>query len=259
MNGKNGLFNRVKVKKKYLFLVTALIFNFHYKITAQTLSNIVIIPNLKSVDINYDLEGNGVYDVKLFYSDNQGINWKGPLKYVKGNVGPGQTRGMVKKVIWSASDEQVELDGLIQFKIIAEYQNTSGTTYEMKSDIPNIKLAGKLLSYRRKKTFWGVTMLISGGAAGYAILNSSSLYDKYKIATLDASKIRTEIETMSMASNIALGIAGFSLLEYIIQSANYSKEKSKKITINFAPKPSGLMLGVSYDFSINKNYHKTKL
>ena len=247
MNGKNGLFNRVKVKKIYLFLVTALIFNIHYEITAQTLSNIVIIPDLNSIDIIYDLEGDGLYDVKLFYSDDQGINWKGPLKFVNGNVGPGQTRGMVKKIIWSASDEQVELDGLIQFKVIAEFQNTSGNNYEMKNDIPNIKLAGKLLSYRRKKTFWGVTMLISGGAAGYAILNSTSLYEKYKIATSNAVKIRTEIETMSMASNIALGIAGFSLLEYIIQSANYSREKSKKITINFAPKSSGLMFGLSYN------------
>ncbi len=86
---------------------------------AQEISNIHFEQEGKMIDIYYDLSGEGIYDIKVFCSQDGGDNWGSPLINVSGDIGKNQVAGFGKKVVWDVLIERDSVQGNIKFKIEA--------------------------------------------------------------------------------------------------------------------------------------------
>ena len=78
------------------------------------------------VNIYYNLAGDAIYEVKVYCSQDGGINWGNPLKHVSGDVGKDQIAGQKKKIIWNVLSDRSSLDGDIVFKVEVLNQNFNG-------------------------------------------------------------------------------------------------------------------------------------
>ena len=98
---------------------------------AQEVKNIRVSQVVNRVNIVYDLEGQyRYYHVSLFYSVDEGKNWLGPLKNVNGNVGENQEPGTNKTIVWDALAEKGPIEGIMQFKVVAELSRQGVKTEE---------------------------------------------------------------------------------------------------------------------------------
>jgi hypothetical protein len=134
---KTSFFHKIAV----LFIFLLLNIN---NLFSQEISNIHFELRDKLIYIYYDLiDGSkkATYDVKIFYCDNGGNKFKGPLKHVTGSVGKGISAGKGKLIVWNVLNENDNLIGEIKFSITAN-------PHYIKT--PNIK-APKSKSYSKKK------------------------------------------------------------------------------------------------------------
>lgn len=234
------------------FLIGLFLITLNSAIYSQEVNNIKAEPSQSNVVITYDLTANAECAISLYYSDDKEVTWKGPLKNVSGDVGSAQKSGNGKKIVWDAASELGTVEGFLQFKIVANY--LSGSTEpslqsKLQQKIITVeqqKRNAKLEAMRKKKNIWLIPMLATAGGGVYAYLQTGTLYEEYKVATTDAAKIRGQVQTMYLLYPIAFAATGFSLLEFIIQSGKYSREKSKKVTYGpiYVPKGLGMSLSV---------------
>jgi hypothetical protein len=224
---------------KFILFLT-LIIGADMFVFGQTVNNINVVPRGNTVEVTYDLIGEGLYDVKLFFSDDSGKTWKGPLKLVSGDVGVSQKKGVGKKILWDAVGEQHEFEGFLQFKIIAELI--------LQPNLLKINdaTALKLKKLQQRKTLWAVSTVLTAGIGAYSLTQTGKLYEQYKGATDNAADIRAKIETMNLVGPIALGLAGFSALEFILQSGKYKKSKKLALGSFYVPKGAGLSLSLNF-------------
>lgn len=225
---------------------------------AQSVSNVNVSINEKSIEVMYDLDGEGIYSVSLYYADSSGKKWFGPLKNVSGDVGPNQSKGTSKKILWDAAKEVTYIEGFFQFKVVAEEMpapvaaKKQITTEEppvkkVITDLERRKLTLAMEKAKSRKTPWLVTFLLMGGAGGFGYYQTGVLYEKYKTATSDAASIRQLVTIMNYATPAALGIAGISFIEFLVKSGKYSNaKKTLNGTTTFKVGPTGL--GVAYRF-----------
>ncbi len=127
--------------KTNLFLISSLIL-LSSLATAQQVSNIDFTQEGKTIKITYDLlgESSQSYEVKVWYTTDEGQNWHGPLQYVSGDVGKNQKPGYTKTIIWDMLKEVDKLTAYIDFQIeavnmlnIPEMVFVQGGTYYMGS------------------------------------------------------------------------------------------------------------------------------
>ena len=119
---------------KYLFTYISILFCFSIK--AQT-------ANIKSVEqkgqqiyITYDLQGSpGKYEIKLFVKSNNSYSWSSALKSVSGNVGPNQSTGKNKQIIWDVLEDRDQFQGDWVFGIEAINVLNSYKTYRKQNSI----------------------------------------------------------------------------------------------------------------------------
>lgn len=92
-------------------------------ISAQKVSNIDFEQRDKKMVITYNLE-EGInidsYDIKVFYSLDDGITWNGPLQYISSDVGENIKPGFSKTIIWDVLKETTKLTGNVKFQIKAK-------------------------------------------------------------------------------------------------------------------------------------------
>lgn len=66
----------------------------------------------QKIYITYDLSGKaGKHNVKLYVSADNGKNWEGPLRSVSGDVGPLQTIGTNKQIVWDVLKDRDKFVG----------------------------------------------------------------------------------------------------------------------------------------------------
>lgn len=223
-----------------LFLGLLLLFGSNHFAFSQAVSNVNVIPKGNSIEVTYDLGGEGLFDVKLYFSDDNAKTWKGPLKLVTGDVGAMQKKGVAKKIIWDAAGEQNEFEGVLQFKIVADLMDAQA--------LPKISdaMSLKLKKINQQRTLWAVSTLITAGVGAYSLTQTTKLYEDYKNATNDAASIRSKIEGLNLIGPIALGLAGFSAVEFILQSAKYKKTKKAALSAVYVPKGAGLSFSLNF-------------
>jgi len=107
--------------------------------------------------------------------------------------------------------------------------------------------------YKKSKTIWLVSALVTGAAGTFTYLQAGSTYEKYKTtAGNEATDLIKKVDLYNLVSPIAFGIAGFSALEFILKSGKQKKAKSKPIgqSLNLFPIPikNGAGVGLAYQF-----------
>ena len=91
--------------------------------SSQTVTNAVSRQEQSNIIISYNLKTTSPCKISLYVSTNGGINWDGPLKNVKGDVGDKISSGE-HSITWSVLEEYKELRGdNIKFQVRAESSN----------------------------------------------------------------------------------------------------------------------------------------
>lgn len=124
-------------------------------------------------------------------------------------------------------------------QVIISYNLVANNDYNLKTLPFTVNLSERYGKYAENK-------LITLGTITY--LKASSTYNKYNTATTDAADLYKKVKIYDMISPIAFGVAGFSLVEYIIKSGK--QKKAKKSSLSFIPQyfPGGVGLGITYNF-----------
>jgi len=235
---------------------------FSVRLEAQTVSNVCVAMDGKNIEVSYDLEGDGMYTISLFYADSSGKSWVGPLKMVSGNVGQNQRAGLRKKIFWDAASEVSSIEGFFQFKVEAvetkqqlEPSNVKPAEQaeivpekpkKVLTDLERRKLTLVMEKAKKRRTPWLVGFLLMGGAGGFSYYQAGALYEKYKTATTDAASIRETINVFNYAAPADLGLAGISFVEFLIKSGKYSNAKKALAGASFKFTPNGV--GLTYTF-----------
>lgn len=76
----------------------------------QVLSRLRVLPFAEELEVSYTLKTDQPVTVQLYYSEDDGIQWNGPLKSVSGDVGR-QVSGGKNKIVWNFAEEVNELFG----------------------------------------------------------------------------------------------------------------------------------------------------
>lgn len=143
--------NYTTVKKIFFLSIYLLCFGFFSKSYAQIFyfknkikvdfkeSSIKLNQADTTIGITYDLKAapNRYYKARLFYSNNKGNSFKGPLYSVKGDIGDSIKPGKNKQVSWSFKKDNPYFDGKnIMFKLdVIEVPKiaTGGPKYALRS------------------------------------------------------------------------------------------------------------------------------
>jgi len=104
---------------KVVFVSAFLIALFSNSVLAQKVTIGDIVQKDKKVHVYYTLEGNSVYEVKLYYVLGQGSYvWKRAYT-LSGDFGYNQKGSYMKLMVWDVLSEKDELVGKYDFKVTA--------------------------------------------------------------------------------------------------------------------------------------------
>lgn len=84
---------------------------------SQVVSKLHVKDFAEELEVSYQLKADRPLTVQLYYSEDDGYNWIGPLKSVSGDVGSGVLSGR-KKIVWNFAEEVEQLYGdRFRFKV----------------------------------------------------------------------------------------------------------------------------------------------
>ena len=84
---------------------------------AQSVNKLNVKDFAEELEVSYQLKADRPLTVQLYFSEDDGYTWKGPLKSVSGDVGRGVLAGK-RKIIWNFAEEVEELWGdRFRFKV----------------------------------------------------------------------------------------------------------------------------------------------
>jgi len=104
-----------------------------------------------------------------------------------------------------------------------------------------------MMKYKKRRNFWMISAIVSAGVGAYSSLQSNKLYDEYQTVTNNAADLHKKIDTFDNVAPIALGVAGFCLVEYIINVSKYGKAK-RKLKLYPSYNKNGGSLSLNYKF-----------
>jgi len=232
-------------KQTYIVLIFILLTGFIFSSNAQEIKNIRVMQKDNQVNVLYDLTGKGqTFKVDLFYSIDEGKNWKGPLKGVTGDVGINVKPGNNKQITWDVLSEPQMEEGYMQFKVIAE------TTELPKTTEVTTKISRPDISVRKYETIKTISLtlgLASIGTGIYTYFQGKNLYDEYKTATDNAADLHSKVELYDKIYPIAFVVAGASTVSFIICATKQGKAK-KELSFQPIPLHNGGGMAVSLKF-----------
>ncbi len=231
---------------KQLFLILIILFFATEFTNSQTISNVHFVQSDKQIVIYYDLSGmqGTTWDITIFCSQDGGVIWGNPLRMITGDIGNAIKPGFNKQVQWNVLSERDRLEGVIKFKVEAKGNNKSS------SSIPKVKpnYSTDYNKYKKQKTFWFVSAGVTGVIGVFANIQSNKYYDQYQTATTEAGNLYKKADLYDMITPIAIGVAGFCTLEFILKSGKYSKARKQSLGLFPAPYNKGGGFGLAYNF-----------
>ncbi|MEI7420601.1 MAG: PEGA domain-containing protein [Prolixibacteraceae bacterium] len=110
------------------------------------------------------------------------------------------------------------------------------------------KYSADYYKYKKGKTTWLISAIVSAGVGTYSYLQSGTYYDQYQTATTDAESIFNKAKLFNSISPVAFAVAGLCTVEFILKSGKQSKAKKQTIGFNVVPTPDGAFFGLAYRF-----------
>ncbi len=219
----------------------------------------------KKVILNYRIEDLGksanMYEINLYYSQDSGKNYVGPLEKISGDVGKEILMGEHKQIEWKYLDEKSDFNGIqTKFKIVANYQPIvlGGPGNALFSALlPG--LGNPKVRYRRWSWGWTLTTFSTFaliGAGIYMDSESQKNYDAYTRAKTinEANQFFSLASSQNLTSTILFGSAAVIWLSDItrvfIKGLQNKKLEKRLLEKNNKNLSANVHLG--YDFA-NKN------
>ena len=107
---------------KAIFVILLLGLSF-LQLSGQTITNVVAVQEGDNAVITYNLDCDGSADIALYYSEDNGSSFKGPLKTVSGDVGERIRSGTNKRISWSVlKDQEILFGANIIFRVTGFYR-----------------------------------------------------------------------------------------------------------------------------------------
>ncbi len=124
------------------------------------------------------------YDIKLEYSQDAGITYKGPLTFLEGHFGPQIIAGSQKTIAWNYLQEDPDFYGMnVRFKILATYQKSVLNLKGMEGALYSMLVPGwgnaKVKFQKHKYTWLGVG-LTSYGLLGTGLFLKAQSTQNYR-------------------------------------------------------------------------------
>lgn len=221
----------------------------------------------KKLMIPYSIqESNNIkyeYDIKLFYSQDAGKSYVGPLKYIEGHVGEEVLAGPDKVIVWDYLKENPNFFGNnVRFKIWATYKpsalNLGGPENALLSAVLPGWGDGKVTTMKHKLN-WLYYSAPAGALLGSSIwmkIRSNKNYDRF-LGSEDITEANSYFKKSDTQNKAALTLAFLGLSYWVydvikvgIKGLNNRKkikrleEKNKKLDINF---------GLNYDTELRNS------
>lgn len=235
-------------KYKYIiFLITVL---FSLNSFGQEITNVRISQDGKNIIVVYDLAGKKVmYDINLFYTIDDRKTWIGPLKNVTGDVAL-QLIGKNKKTIWNAAAEKGQIEGTIQFKLLAGFSNKfdKGNDNPYTEVLPKSQYSPEYYKYKKSKAIWLSGALVSGGVGVFSLIQANNYYSQYPTATTTAADLHQKVKLYDQITPIAFGVAGLCAIEFIIKAGKQGKAKKQSLSFTPVSIKNGAGIGLAYTF-----------
>ena len=129
-------------------------------------------------------------------------------------------------------------------------QGTNVSKPKPDKQVPQISYSKEYYKYKKSKNFWLVSALVTGAAGTFAYLQTGPTYDQYKTAstTITATDAYKKAEMYNLVTPVAFGIAGFSILEFILKSGKQNKAKKQSLSFYPIPVKNGGGFGLAYHF-----------
>lgn len=235
-------------KFKYVVFLIAVFFTLNSY--GQEITNVRVSQEGTSVVVLYDLAGKkAMYDINLFYTIDDGKTWTGPLKNITGDVAY-QLEGKNKKAIWNTAAEKGQIEGTIQFKLLAGFSNKfdKGNENPYTETTTKPTFAPEYYKFKKSKTIWLTGALVSGAAGAFSYLQAETYYDQYQTATTDAPDLHQKVELFDKITPVTFAIAGFCALEFILKTGKQSKAKKQPLTFSPVSVKNGAGIGLAYTF-----------
>lgn len=227
-------------KIKTLIILISMLFSLNC--FSQEIENVRISQEGTNIVVVYDLVGKpGRYDVKLFYTIDDGKIWRGPLSNVTGDV-IAQIPGLNKKANWNAASLNKPIESFIQFKLYAEVSNLKEEVIE-KTNYP-----AEYYKYKKSKNIWLGSAMVCSGIGVFSYLQSEAYYEQYQTATTGAADLHQKVKLYDQITPAAFGVAGLCALEFILKAGKQSKAKKQKLSFYPQPIKNGAGIGLAYTF-----------
>lgn len=223
------------MKKVYLFIL-ALILN--CSAFTQEIGNIRVSQTGNRINILFDLSGIGqATRISLFYSNNDGQTWNGPLKFLHGDTNNLPIPSIDRRIIWDALSELGDIVGELRFKVIADFTVVSVPSVEtimtksLSTDKP-WKNDPEFKKHRNAGSIWLITTLASAGIGGRTLMESIKTQNEYQKALnigikSDINELEGKKKSLDVTKVFAFGSAGLSAALFILQSSNKSKVRNR--------------------------------
>ncbi len=213
-----------------------------------------------SIEVVYDIVEHGeakpYYLVELYYSNDAGKNFIGPLKHVTGDIGDKVTPGAGKRISWNYYFEDANFTGAnLVFLIKARAAAIISTKVLMGPEAAIYSVAIPGLGdtkVRAGKGYWIITA-VTWGTLGAALISRSaaqSNYDKYLVANSVSEanssfeKAERQFATYRILRSTALVLWTVDVAGVFIRGSKNRKERSAArskidVGVNWTRLPSG--------------------
>lgn len=128
-----------------LFFISVFYYALSWQVEAQSITQkgIEVDKPQQKIYVHYQIaEPNAViyeYDIQLYYSQDAGLHYQGPLKYLEGHFGEQILAGTDKTIAWNYLQENPQFYGInVKFKLLATFRksvlnlkSTEGALYSM--------------------------------------------------------------------------------------------------------------------------------
>lgn len=107
--------------KATIFIFLSGLFWIH--LSGQTISNVVATQEGNNAVITYNLECDGSADIALYYSEDDGATFNGPITNVSGDIGYNITSGNGKRIVWDVlKGQDVFFGDKVVFRVMGFYK-----------------------------------------------------------------------------------------------------------------------------------------
>lgn len=228
----------------------------------DTTKQTITIPYLIVDTLPPTAKGAYQYQLQLYYTQNQGLSYIGPLSHTQGHLGKGILPGQ-KKIVWHyAKADTVFTGNHVQFKIAGSYSTSvlglgKGNAAFYSLLLPGLGRKKVYQPRSMQRKLWFVPTVLTYGLLGVGIASkmaSTNTYHQYTQATNanDANTLYNKAnqqQRIFAGTLIAAGAVWLGDVVWVAIKGNQNRKKQRRLIKKNQQIDQQLGITTSYDFN----------